>query len=506
MQQVGYAFLKAQLALSAFSVTKSAVVAPVKRIVTSIDGGALQVPAHVAPRSEDPLEHILFALKHEGTNLQVLAEALPRVSVNQLVDRFRESPNSIYLRKACYLFEAFTGHQIEGLPPLTAPYTDLFDADRYVTGPKQRNSKWRINFNGLGSLAYCPSVERTATIEAAIQSDVLGRTKAFLDSIGPVNADRALSWAYLSETESSFAIEREAPSGNKAEAFVALLHQAHEPTLLTEDYLCNLQSAAITNPLDRAAAFRHQQNWLRRGGVRGPTSVTYVPPAPALLHELMPAFLELVNTAPKQIDPIVAAAISSFGFVYLHPYMDGNGRLSRFLFHHALCQSGRLDKGLLLPVSIAMKREEASYLETLKTFSKPARTLWDVRWIDEDQFDFVFHGRDTIYRYWDATPCVDFGFRMAEQALDVHLRQETEHLARFDRIREAVNAEYDVRNNDLHVLITSALQAGGVLSKNRRKQHALSVQPEVFDFIEELAKQELLDAEDGPKSQASPKT
>ncbi len=499
MQQVGYAFLKTQLALSAFSVPKPAVVAPVNRIVASIGGGTLQVPVHVAPKTEDPLEHILFALKHEGTNLQVLAEALPQVAVRQLVARFRESPNSIYLRKAGYLFEALTGQEIEDLPPLTAPYSDLFDADRYVTGPKQRNGKWRINFNGLGSLAYCPSVERTTKIEAAIQSDVLGRTKAFVDSIGPVNADRALGWAYLSETESSFAIEREAPSRNKAEAFVALLHQAHEPVLLTEDYLCNLQSAAITNPLDRAAAFRHQQNWLRRGGTRGATSVTYVPPAPALLHELMPAFLELANTAPKQIDPIVAAAISSFGFVYLHPFMDGNGRLSRFLFHHALCQSGRLDKGLLLPVSMAMKREESSYLETLDTFSKPARKLWDVRWIDEDQFDFVFCGRDTIYRYWDATACVDFGFRMAEQALDVHLRQETEYLARFDRIREAVNTEYDVRNNDLHVLIASALQANGVVSNNRRKQHALSVQPEVFDRIEELARRELDNAEEKPE-------
>jgi len=33
----------------------------------------------------------------------------------------------------------------------------------------------------------------------------------------------------------------------------------------------------------------------------------------------------------------------------------------------------------------------------------------------------------------------------------------------------SVNAEYDVRNNDLHVLITSALQADGVVSRNRRK-------------------------------------
>jgi len=37
-----------------------------------------------------------------------------------------------------------------------------------------------------------------------------------------------LSWAYLSETDSSFAIEREAPNQNKTETFVALLQQAHE--------------------------------------------------------------------------------------------------------------------------------------------------------------------------------------------------------------------------------------------------------------------------------------
>lgn len=497
-RRVGYAFLRESLSLLAFPLAKPAVVAPVNRIVPAVGSGALQVPAHVAPRSTAPLDHVLFALKHEGLNLQVLAEALPHVSVEQLIARFRETPNSVFLRKACYLLEELTGQTLEDLPPTTAPYSDLFDVERYITGPKQRNNKWRINFNGLGSLAYCPTVERTPFIEQAMQSDVLGRTKAFLESIGPVNADRALAWAYLSETESSFAIEREAPSRSKAEAFVALLQQAHEPTQLTEDYLCELQSATIANPYDRATSFRHQQNWLRRGGARGAASVTYMPPPPDLLHELMAAFLALANTAPKQIDPIVAAAISSFGFVYLHPFMDGNGRLSRFLFHHALCQSGRLDRGLLLPVSIAMKREEALYLETLEAFSKQSRALWDVRWIDEDQFDFTFRGSATIYRYWDATRCVEFGFRMAEQALDVHLRQETDYLARFDRISEAVNADYDVRNHDLHVLIASALQHGGMVSKNRRRQFAERVQPEVFDFIEELATRELRDAEEPP--------
>ncbi len=36
------------------------------------------------------------------------------------------------------------------------------------------------------------------------------------------------------------------------------------------------------------------------------------------------------------LDPIVSAAILAFGFVYIHPFEDGNGRLHRYLFHHVL--------------------------------------------------------------------------------------------------------------------------------------------------------------------------
>ena len=111
---------------------------------------------------------------------------------------------------------------------MAGPYEPLFDPEKYVTGELRRNQKWRINFNGIGSKQYCPTVRLTPVIRDGIASDILGRTKAFLDSLGPTNADRALSWAYLSETDSSFAIEKETPNQNKTGAFVALLQLAHE--------------------------------------------------------------------------------------------------------------------------------------------------------------------------------------------------------------------------------------------------------------------------------------
>ncbi len=484
--EVGYAFLGRNLPV--FPVARPARVKPVLRIIAS-DDGALHVPKHVAPNTQNPLDHIVFALKHEGVNLQVLAEVLPRIAPGDLLTRLRESPSSALVRKACYLYEAFSGTTLEGLPAVGGNYTELFPSDRYLTGPSRRITKWRVCFNGLGDLQYCPTVERTPKIEAGLASDILGRTREFLATVGPASADRALAWAYLSETEQSFAIERETPSASKAEAFVALLHQAHEQQALTEDYLADLQSATITNPFDKAASFRHEQNWLRSGGLRGASSISYVPPPPGLCSELMQCFMAMANVLPKTgCDPVVAASIASFGFVFLHPFMDGNGRLSRFLFHHALCLSGQLEKGLLLPVSVAMKKNEAAYLAALQSFSKPARALWDVRWLGDDEFDLRFVGSEAVYRFWDATPCVEFGLEMAEQALDVHLRQETEFLARFDRVYRIVNETFDLRNDALHVLVTNALQNKGKVSMNRRKQFKHQVPEEAFDFIEAVVR------------------
>ena len=93
---------------------------------------------------------------------------------------------------------------------------------------------------------------------------------------------------------------------------------------------------------------------------------------------------------------------------------------------------------------------------------------------------------DSLYRYWDATPCVEFGLSMARQALEKDLREETEFLARYDRIYKAIDDRFDVRGNDLTTLVISALQNQGKVSHNRRKQFHLSVPETVFEAIEQV--------------------
>jgi Fic/DOC family len=487
MAAIGYAFLKSSLKLTSFDVARPARISPVTRITQTDD--ALLVPSHVAPDIDAPIAHAIFALKHEGVCLQTLMQALRHVSDPDMIDAVKKAPSGSYIRLLGFLWEKANQRHLDPLPDISGPTIKLFDERRYITTQGIRDARWRVNFNGIGTLDYCATVERTPVINALLAEDTLTRANQFMAEQGTDFMDQALSWAFLHETESSFAIEKETATRNKSEVFANLLAQADQPRLMDEAYLVSLQNAAISNPLDKAVGYRHQQNWLR-GPARGALGITYLPPAPTLTASLMSELNALINGKSQGLPPLVTAAVASFGFVFLHPFMDGNGRLSRFLFHYVLAQSGRLNKGLLLPVSVAMKRHERDYLSALQAYSAPARACWDVTWIGDEDYDFKFKADDTIYRYWNATTAVAFCLQMAKEALERDLKEETQFLMQFDRVYKTVDAAEDIRGNDLTILVRSALQNECKISTNRRKQFQATVTEAAFDLIEAACREE----------------
>ena len=487
MLYVGYEWIRQQLKLQVFPLRRPASVGPVSRL--TVEGYALRVPASVAPQDDSLLEHLLFAVKHEGINLQVLAQCLPKLPADEMLAAVMAQPSGRYVRVLGFLWETFSQQLLAEQLPGAGPTVAVFEPKRYICGPDQRCARWRVNFNGLGHVGYCVTVERTPEITELLEQNTLEKANAFACGLSQQTLDRAMSWAYLHETQSSFAIEHEQPLQDKAQAFVQLLRQAHEPRLLDESYLVALQNLCITNPLDKAVFYRHQQNWLQ-GPLRGAMGVTYVPPVPTEVGPLMEELLQLVNHWHGKVDPLVAASVLSFAFVFIHPFMDGNGRLSRFLYHYMLAQSGQLRKGLLLPVSVAMKRNEDAYLQALQNFSVPMREHWQVQWLGDEDYTFDLLSDHSLYRYWDATECVLFGLRMAQQALEQDLFEETRFLQAFDRVYRAIDQRFDVRGKDLSVLVIGALQNQGKVSNNRRRQFQDTVQPQVFDAIEEQIREQ----------------
>ncbi len=489
MSDVGYAWIQEALGAPDFLGALRARSASVSRI-ERLEDGSLLVPHKLSP-VPTLLQHALFALKHEGVRLGHLASLLQRLPPAELVSHIQAAPNSIYGRKLGHLWERWHKRRLPDLDELrvASAYTPLFDPDDYFVGQSRRDARWRIDFNGLGDLDFCPVVRKTPQLMARVRNDILGQAKVFAESVGADMLERAMAWAYLSETEGSFAIEGEFPSHDKSARFAALLRRADEQRPLTEDLLLELQNAVVSNPFDKAVQFRTEQNRLQRD-MPGAAGVTYVPPSPELVSELMDGLVRLTNQRPPALDALVHAAVVSFAFVFIHPFVDGNGRLSRFLIHHCLGQSGLLPPQFLLPISVAMKKHEAGYLQALTAFSRPARQLCRVTWFSDEHYAYEWvDGADLWFRYMDLTDAAEFTLAMAEASLDTHMRQEVDFLALFDQVKRHIDAHHDLRGSDLATLIVAIFQNGGSLSNNRRKRFADRVQAHVLDAIEQAVRQ-----------------
>jgi len=66
-------------------------------------------------------------------------------------------------------------------------------------------------------------------------------------------------------------------------------------------------------------------------------NAAHVPPSKDAVREMMP---ELCNLIESEQSAAVRAVLGHFIFVYIHPYMDGNGRLGRFLMNTMLASGG----------------------------------------------------------------------------------------------------------------------------------------------------------------------
>ena len=63
----------------------------------------------------------------------------------------------------------------------------------------------------------------------------------------------------------------------------------------------------------------------------------HVPPNIEAVRDLMPAFFDLLE---QEEEPGVRVVLGHFIFVYIHPYMDGNGRIGRFLMNSMMAAAG----------------------------------------------------------------------------------------------------------------------------------------------------------------------
>ena len=85
----------------------------------------------------------------------------------------------------------------------------------------------------------------------------------------------------------------------------------------------------------------------------------HIPLNPKAVRDAMPVLFDLLKNEPH---PAVRAVLGHFFFVFIHPYMDGNGRMGRFILNVMLASGGY--SWMVIPVE---RREE--YMKALEKAS-----------------------------------------------------------------------------------------------------------------------------------------
>lgn len=448
------------------------------------------LPQRVCP-SERWQDHLLYAVKNEGINLEVLRALYAVVDPNDLAALIKERPFGRTHRRVWFFYEWLTGQELP-LPPLQqGTYEPALDPRLHVALPNAeatRAKRPRVLNNLLGSATFCPIVRRTERLQAALAQDLHAQISEDLARYPEELLYRANQYLYLKETKSSFAIEHQTPDQRRTAAFVALLGDAGRQSI-SEDLLVHLQNAVVDSRYAEHA-FRTDQVFVGQTVTPGHEKVHFVGLRPKDLPEFMPAFLTMAQRlTDSSLHPIVAAALVSFLFVFIHPFDDGNGRLHRYLLHHVLAAKAFGPKDLPFPVSAVLLRHPQRYDAVLESFSRRLMLHLNFSFSPAGEL-LIDQETASFYRYIDCTFIVEECFDFVREALTAELLPELDHLALWDELLPKLHRVVNMPDQQVQRFARIVLDNNGKLSAAKRRLFA-ELSDEEISALETIITQNL---------------
>lgn len=284
-------------------------------------------------------------------------------------------------------------------------------------------------------------------------ADLLARTAAFL---------------LLKDSRSSFQIEGEDPPRDRIQRGGQVIAEAGRHPIDRAE-LERLQRLVIGDARFVYLGLRADSGFV---GEHDRLSGAPIPDHVSARHDDLPTLIEGLTAfdrgAARQLDPVLAGATLAFGFVYIHPFEDGNGRLHRYVIHHVLAERGFNPPGVVFPVSAVILDRIDEYRQVLETYSR--RLLPFVSWRPTERGNVeVLNETVDFYRYFDATPHAEFLFEYVARTIDVDLPAETAFLKTYDSFKNEVSRMIDMPDRLLDLLFRFLSQNGGKVSKRARE-------------------------------------
>jgi hypothetical protein len=372
------------------------------------NGVRLLTPRH-APRPT--LEgHLTFALKHEGVDLAILNQLFRIVDPNEFERMVRAKPTGCYVRRIWFFYEWLTGKQLD-LPPLRkGSYTSALDPELQWPGRAVNSPRHRVRNNLPGTPDFCPLVFRTEALKRYVTLDLPRIVAEALAGVAPETR------AHLGDL---FAMAEVLPGAEPASSLRAASLRAR----------LSVMKEAGRNELS-SAKMRQLHATL------GDQTV--------VSEERVESFLAATNAFLERssgpMDPVIAAAAVAFGYARLSPAVGTDHPVARHLIQHVLAAKGYCPGGIMMPISAALLDRSGEFAELLGSGTQ---------------------GSD--YRYFDATPHAELLYSCAEQAVREILPATIRYTDRLDRLREAVNARFELQDRMLLLLFRRLHETAGQL-------------------------------------------
>ena len=435
---------------------------------------------------EDSLyKQLYFALRYEGINLLLLKKLFEQLDEKIIINLIQIEPLGQYSRRIWFLYEWLFRKELN-IPNLkTGNYVPLLNSKRqFAISDGTRSSRHRIINNLPGTVDFCPLIRKTQKLEQFVSQDIKEKNKNFLKDYKKDILQRTAAFLLLKDSKASFAIEGENPKSKRTARWGKIIGQAGTKKL-TKEELVRLQQAVIENHRFIEMGFR------QKGGFVGEHDRLTGEPIPehisakwqdvdGLTDGLINMYKVLIN---NNIDAVVAAASIAFGFVFIHPFEDGNGRIHRYLIHHLLVEKGLTQQGIIFPVSASILNHIDDYKKVLEHFSHSILDF--IEWKETKDHNIeVLNNTIDYYRYYDATKQTEFLYDCVIDTIENIIPHEIDYLRKYDEFKKYIDDEFEMPDKMIALLIRFLEQNNGILSKRTKENEFAKLSNKEVDTIE----------------------
>lgn len=434
--------------------------------------------------------HLTFALKYEGVDLAVLNALFKKITPEKIAQWLRAEPTGSYSRRIWFFYEWLTGKTLDVPDTATGNFVEALDPKLQYPVTKPIPFRRQRVYNNLpGIQGFCPLIRRTEKLEALRTLNLAELIKQQAKTIHPALLTRASAFMLLNDSRASFAMEGGHPGKDRIERWERAISQAGRYAL-SVDELLRLQSIVIEDQRFVRLGLRQEEGFvgdLERS--RGLLIPTHISARWQDLPSLVESLLKTYNFVKEQgMDAILLATCLAFGFVFIRPFTDGNGRIHRYIIHHVLDRLEFSSKGVVFPVSAVILERIDEYHQVLEAYSRPRLDL--IEWHPTPQGNIrILNETIDLYRYFDATRQAEFLYDCVRQTIEKTLPEEIHYLEQYERLKTTITAYFDMPDQIIDLLIRVLHQNQGTLSHCAREKEFKKLSEEECQELEKLYKE-----------------